>query len=159
VDTLAFEDENEAAQFCTHHGLSVEGGCMQTAGARFIHPENVFPPKRAIRVIESKQNSPLCDVSSFRLSLIQVPEGAINLLCRLSMGSRFPKSHLPLQPQALMQVVTSKVEVCRFMSLNRLLRRLLMILHPSLQHLSMSLLHPPSLLSSQYSTLMKLVLV
>ena len=52
---LAFEDEDQAGEFCQHHGLSVQDQSVVLDRAMWIDPETAFPTKRAQVVIESKQ--------------------------------------------------------------------------------------------------------
>lgn len=64
VSQLAFEDENEAAAFCSHHGLTVHGGSTVTMDrSHFVSPEAAFPDRRAHRLIESKQMGTVGEVS------------------------------------------------------------------------------------------------
>lgn len=58
---LCFPPQTE--EFCTYHGLSVKGGCVNFARSSFIEPETRFPMKRALKLIESKRNHSIGEVS------------------------------------------------------------------------------------------------
>ncbi len=54
VRILAFDGEQEAENFCQHHGIRVEAGHVVMDKSRFIQPESAFGITRAINIVESK---------------------------------------------------------------------------------------------------------
>ena len=54
VRLLGFEDEDEAAAFCEHYGLSSADGTVVISRQMFTEPETAFPVCRAPLLIESK---------------------------------------------------------------------------------------------------------
>lgn len=51
---LAFEDTEEAAEFCMHYGLVTKAGEVCLDRTSYIEPELGIPLRRAHSVIESK---------------------------------------------------------------------------------------------------------
>lgn len=62
IEMLAFENESEAGEFCSFHGLTVFEGCVHFSRSSFIEPETRFSVKRALKLIESKRNSSVGEV-------------------------------------------------------------------------------------------------
>nr|XP_006812887.1 PREDICTED: germinal-center associated nuclear protein-like [Saccoglossus kowalevskii] len=59
---LAFQDNEEATEFCEEHGLAVSNGCVQFDRSTFIHPEISITAKRSLFIIESKNTSCIGEV-------------------------------------------------------------------------------------------------
>ena len=59
----------QAEEFCIYYGLSVTDGCVNFQRSSFIEPETRFPMKRALKLIESKRN---CSIGEVSLVLYQL---------------------------------------------------------------------------------------
>ncbi|KAI0211053.1 Germinal-center associated nuclear protein [Lamellibrachia satsuma] len=62
VRHLAFEDNSEAAEFCSHHGLAVHDGQVAMDRHAFVQPEQAFGARRALHLVESKQTTSVGEV-------------------------------------------------------------------------------------------------
>ncbi|XP_065829657.1 germinal-center associated nuclear protein-like [Oscarella lobularis] len=62
VKLLAFEDENDAANFCVHYGLDAEDGSVIFTRNQLTSPTEAFPIQRAEQLIESKRTCSIGEV-------------------------------------------------------------------------------------------------
>eukprot|EP00118_Oscarella_pearsei_P003719 m.15479 g.15479 ORF g.15479 m.15479 type:complete len:1736 (+) comp26395_c0_seq1:192-5399(+) len=62
VDLFAFEDEEDAANFCIHYGLDAKDGSVYFARNRWQQPTDAFPVRRAWKLIESKRNHSIGEI-------------------------------------------------------------------------------------------------
>ncbi|XP_050414812.1 germinal-center associated nuclear protein isoform X2 [Patella vulgata] len=62
VKVFAFEDTDEADEFCAYYGLRSNNGFLAVDSGPFVDPEVAVPPKRSITLIESKRTIPVREV-------------------------------------------------------------------------------------------------
>ncbi|XP_063959070.1 germinal-center associated nuclear protein-like [Lytechinus pictus] len=62
VHLLAFEDDEQASNFCECHGLGNADGCIQLSRGGFIYPEEAITSQRAPSVIEAKNDQSVGEV-------------------------------------------------------------------------------------------------
>lgn len=83
VRVLGFEDEGDAADFCTYHGLplSEDGRSVPMHAKSLVKPEEAYKPHRSFRVVESKTSLALPEIVRGRTegALPFPPEGEISM--------------------------------------------------------------------------------
>ncbi|KAK6177359.1 hypothetical protein SNE40_015477 [Patella caerulea] len=62
VKVFAFEDTNEADEFCAYYGLRSNNGYLAVDSGPFVDPEVAVPPRRSKTLIESKLTVPVREV-------------------------------------------------------------------------------------------------
>ena len=72
VRLLAFEDDSEAADFCSHHGLAVHDGQVAMDRRAFVQPEQAFGVRRAVRLVENKKTTSVGEVNRFFRSVFSL---------------------------------------------------------------------------------------
>ncbi|EDO29877.1 predicted protein, partial [Nematostella vectensis] len=68
AQVLAFEDADEASDFCTFFGLDVAESSVIFMRGSFVEPVNKYPMRRTQRLIESKRNYSIGQVTEFSIS-------------------------------------------------------------------------------------------
>ena len=64
---LAFEDEDEASQFCQYYSLQVTDTEVLLDRSAYLEPESAMATKRSINLIESRLRTTVGEVSIYRI--------------------------------------------------------------------------------------------
>ena len=86
VRILEFENKIEARYFCKFHGLNVTEEIVILDKTSYVDPEDSWPPRRSQKLIESKLDKSVGEVSNNAFEKKLVPTTTWKIECVLSFN-------------------------------------------------------------------------